>query len=78
MKHVHGDYHPERIDYYAGIIADSDTWITPTLTTTRKILAIFNDLDGELARFEMRYLHPMAVGIWSYLTQNMYLPIAFD
>jgi len=73
MKQAQGDYSSERIDYFAKIIADSDTWITPTLTTSRKILAIFDDLDAELSRIEMRYLHPMAMGIWSYLTENIYL-----
>jgi len=30
-KIAQGDYTQDRIDYYAKIIADSDTWITPTL-----------------------------------------------
>ncbi len=73
MKQAQGDFSPERIDYFAEIIAKSNTWITPTLTTSRKILAIFTDLDGELSCPEMRYLHPMAKGIWSYLIENIYL-----
>ncbi len=73
MKQAHGDYSSARIDYFASIITDSDTWITPTLITSRKILAIFEDLDQELIRPEMNCLHPMAKGIWSYLTENMYL-----
>ena len=75
MKRAQGNYDPQRIDYFAGIIACSDTWITPTLTTSRKILAIFDDLQGELSRPEFRTLHPMALGIWSYLTENIYLKI---
>ena len=73
MKHARGDFAPDRIDYFAEIITKSDTWITPTLTTSRKILAIFDDLEGQLSRPEMRYLHPMAKGIWSYLVDNIYL-----
>ena len=49
MKHAGGDYSEERIDYFAEIIAKSDAWITPTLVTTRAILALFDDPDGELA-----------------------------
>ena len=75
MKHAQGNFDSERIDYFAEIIADSDSWITPTLTTSRKILAIFDDLQGELSRPEINCLHPMARGIWSYLTENIYLKI---
>jgi imidazolonepropionase-like amidohydrolase len=32
-------------------------------------------LDAELTRPEMRHLHPMGRGIWSYLTENIYLKI---
>jgi imidazolonepropionase-like amidohydrolase len=75
MKHAKGDYSSERIDYFANIIAESDTWITPTLIPSNQLLVIFDDLDKELARPEVRYMHPMALGIWSYLTTNMYLPM---
>lgn len=73
MKHAKGNYSQERIDYFAKIIAESDTWITPTLVMKRNLLAIFDDLDSELARPEVRYLHPMALGVWSFLTTNIYL-----
>lgn len=73
MKHAKGNYDQERIDYFADIIADSDTWITPTLIMKKNILAILDDLDRELARPEVRYLHPMALGVWSFLTTNIYL-----
>lgn len=67
MKHTGGDYSGERIDYFAEIITESDTWITPTLVTTRAILALFDDPDRELARPEVRYLAPMDLSIWSFL-----------
>jgi len=74
MKHTRGNYDQERIDYFARIIAESDTWLTPTLITMRNILALFDDLDRQLARPEVRYLqHPMHQGIWSYLIGNIYL-----
>jgi imidazolonepropionase-like amidohydrolase len=73
MKHANGDFNPERVDYFASLVAASDTWITPTLITSRKILAIFDNLAAELSRPEMEFLHPMAQGIWSYLVNNMYL-----
>ena len=73
MKHAQGDYTQERIDYFAKIIADSDTWITPTLVMKRNLLAIFNDVNSELARPEVAYLHPMGMGVWSFLIQNNYM-----
>jgi len=78
MKKAQGNYSSEHIDHFAEIIAKSDTWITPTLVTSRKILAIFNELDRELARPEMSCLHPMAKGIWSYLTENIYLKMTLE
>jgi imidazolonepropionase-like amidohydrolase len=72
-KHAQGDYTQERIDYYAKIIADSDIWITPTLIMKRNLLTIFADVDSELARPEVRYLHPMGQGVWSFLIYNSYM-----
>ena len=46
VKRALGNFDPQQIDYFAGIIASNDTWVTPTLTTSRKILAIFDDLQG--------------------------------
>lgn len=76
MKHAKGNYEQERIDYFANIIAESDTWITPTLITSRQIIAIFDDLEKELGRPEVRYVHPMTLGVWSFLTTNSYLPMS--
>ena len=74
-----GDFSPERIDYFAGIIAASETWVSPTLVTLRQIVAIFDDHEKELARPEMRYAqHPMQQGIWSFFLNNRYLPIPED
>ena len=70
MKHARGDYSEERIAYFAEIIAESDTWITPTLVTTRAILGLFDDPDRELARPEVRYLPPVDLIIWSFLINS--------
>ncbi len=70
MKDAGGDYSEERIDYFAEIIAESDTWITPTPVATRAILGFFDDPDGELAQPEVRYLLPVDLSIWSFLIKR--------
>jgi imidazolonepropionase-like amidohydrolase len=75
MKQAGGDFSPEKIAFYAELIAESNTWITPTLITSRKILAIFDDADAERKRPEARNLNPMLQGIWQFLIENMYLQI---
>lgn len=73
-KHAQGNYDQERIDYFAKIIAESDTWITPTHITIRNLLAVFDDHEKEFTRPEARYFqHPMHQGIWSYVIHNVYL-----
>ena len=75
MKFARSPYTQDQIDDIAKTIADSGVWITPTLTTSRNILAVFEDFDGELARPEARHLHPMDRGIWSFIHTNLYQPI---
>lgn len=75
MKHAKGDYDQERIDYFADIIAESDTWITPTLVISRAIIELFDDPDGPFSQPEARYLHPMDKGIWAFVIGNRYMPI---
>jgi hypothetical protein len=75
MRQAHGDYSTERIEYFAEIITQNGIWITPTLTTSHKILGLFDNLERALSNPDMRYLHPMARGIWSFLIENIYLPI---
>jgi imidazolonepropionase-like amidohydrolase len=78
-KHTHGDYSHEKIDYYAGRIANGGVWMTPTLITTRSILELFNDPNGLRGRPEAVYSqHPMQAGIWSFITNNLYRPIPSD
>lgn len=75
-KHTHGNYSQERIDYYAGRIANGGVWMTPTLVTTRSILELFDDPDGLRGRPEVVYSrHPMQAGIWEFITDILYKPI---
>ena len=78
MKFAQTPYTQDQIEDSARTIAASGTWITPTLTTSRNILAVFEDFDGELARPEVRNLHPMDRGIWSFIYTNLYEPIPQD
>lgn len=75
MKHAHGKHDKEQIEYLARIIAEKGTWITLTLITSRNILAVFDDFEKELRRPEVRYLHPMALGIWTFVNTNLYQKI---
>jgi len=78
MKFAQSPYTQDQIEGIARTIADSGAWITPTLTTSRNILAVLEDFDGELARPEVRYLHPMDRGLWSFIYTNLYQPIPQD
>jgi hypothetical protein len=78
-KHTHGNYSHERIDYYAGRIANGGVYMTPTLVTTRSILELFDDPDGLRGRPESVYSrHPMQAGIWAFITDKLYRPIPTD
>jgi imidazolonepropionase-like amidohydrolase len=75
-KHAHGDYSAERIEYFAGRIADGEVWLTPTLITTRSILEEFSDPNGLFSRPEAVYAnHPMQTDIWSFISKNLYQKI---
>lgn len=67
-----GNYDQERIDYFAKIIAENDTWVTTTLITTRKILELFTDSDKYLSKPEVRFIHPLTLGVMSYLNTTRY------
>lgn len=76
MKHADGDFSQERINQLAKSIAASNTWIIPTLVTSRNIVALFDNLEVELSRPETRYFqHPMQKGFWSFIIRNLYEPI---
>ena len=75
IKLAQSPYTQDQIEDFATTIANSGAWMTPTLTTSRNVLAVLDDFDGELARPEVRYLHPMDRGIWSFINTNLYQPI---
>ncbi len=77
IRFAEENYGKERIDYLADIIAESDTWISPTFISTRNFLALFDDHEKELARPEARYWqHPMQQAYWSFTLNNIYLPMS--
>jgi hypothetical protein len=75
IKLARSPYTQDQIEDFAATIANSGAWMTPTLTTSRNVLAVLDDFDGELARPEVRFLHPMDRGIWSFINTNLYQPI---
>ena len=78
-KHANGDYRPERIDYFADLMAKRGVWMTPTLVTTRSILDLFDDSQKLLARPEVKYFRdPMQTAVWSFMIEKLYLPTPAD
>jgi imidazolonepropionase-like amidohydrolase len=78
-KHTKGDYSPERINYFADIMAKRGVWMTPTLVTTRSILELFDNSERLLARPEIKYFrHPMQTAVWSFMIEKLYLPTPAD
>ncbi len=75
-KHAGGKYDAERIDYFASRMAEKGVWMIPTLVTTRSILGFFADPDSIFAGPKAAYFrHPMQLGVWSFMTTNLYGPI---
>lgn len=74
-KHAHGDYRPERIEYYADLMATKGVWLVPTLVTTRAIMRVHDDVDGLLNEPENAYYqHPLQQAVWSFIVNNLYKP----
>jgi len=70
-----GNYSSANIDRLARAVAGSGTWVTPTLTTSRNVLAVLDDFEAELDRPEVRALHPMSLGVWAAIYERLYRPI---
>jgi imidazolonepropionase-like amidohydrolase len=68
-------YSPEQVDYYSSLIAKSNTWLTSTLIIHRNLNALLKDSASEFSKPGTEYLHPMGLGIWKYIYQNLYKPI---
>ena len=74
-RHANGDYRPERIDYYADIMARRGVWLVPTLVTTRAIMRVHDDLEGLLREPEnVYYQHTLQQAVWSFIANNLYRP----
>ncbi len=76
LKHTHGDYSPERIDYFADLLARRGVWMIPTLVTTHTFIDFFADPQSVYAGPEAVYFaHPLQREMWSFLAKNLYGPI---
>lgn len=75
MKFAKNDYSKEQIEYYAKLVAESDTWVTPTLSTSHSIVSLLADPEKEMSIPESEYMGPMAKGIWSFINTELYQPI---
>lgn len=74
-RHAKGDYRPERIDYYADLVAKRGVWLIPTLVTTRAIMRVHDDFDGLMKEPENAYyLYPLQQAVWSFIANNLYKP----
>jgi imidazolonepropionase-like amidohydrolase len=70
------NYDSERVEYYAGLLAERGTWLIPTLVTTDSFLKLFDDPDGIFARPGTEYFrHPMQRALWRFLVDTLYLSI---
>jgi imidazolonepropionase-like amidohydrolase len=77
-KHA-GTYDAARVEYFAERMAGSGAWLIPTLVTTRSFLDLFDDPDGVHSRPGTEHFrHPMQRGVWSFMVENLYLPIPAD
>ena len=75
-KHAGHEHNAERIDYFAARMAERGVWMIPTLVTTRSILEFFASPDSLFSGPEARYFrHPLQLGVWSFMTANLYGPI---
>ena len=75
MKFAKGNYSEEQIAYYAKLVAESNTWVTPTLSTSNSIVSLLADPEKEMSLPESEYMGPMAKGIWSFMNTTLYQTI---
>lgn len=69
------DYKPETISSMASQLAQGKVWLTPTLITSRNLVNLFEHPDQELSKPGTAQLHPLGMGIWTYIYENLYKPI---
>ncbi|MFN8257841.1 MAG: amidohydrolase family protein [Bacteroidales bacterium] len=68
-------YNPEQVNYYATLLANSDTWVTSALILNKNLNALLADSASQFSKPGTEYLHPMAKDLWAFLYQNIYKPI---
>lgn len=69
------NYDAEQINYYADLVAKTNTWVTSSLILNRNLNALLKDSAYEFSKPGTAYLHPMGWGIWKFVYQNIYKPI---
>lgn len=72
MKFAKSNYSEEQIGYYAKLVAESNTWITPTLSTSHSIVSLLADPEKEMSLPTTEYMGAMAKGIWSFMNDKLY------
>lgn len=72
-KHAEGDYSPERINYFAELMAKHGVWMTPTLVTTHSLIELFDNSNKVPNQPYLKYFrHPMQLGVWSFMIEKLY------
>lgn len=74
MKFAKG-YTPEQIGYFADITANSNVWVTSSLILNKNLNTLLRDSAGQFSKSGIEYLHPMGLGIWTYVYTHIYNPI---
>lgn len=69
------DFSPQQIDYYSSLLANSDTWLTATLVTSRNLIKLLGFPEQELSKPGVGYMHPQGMDLTSYIYENLYAPI---
>lgn len=68
-------YDSGQVAYFSDLLAGSSTWVTSALVLNRNLNDLLQDSAGQFSKPNTEYLHPMAMGIWEYVYQNIYKPI---
>jgi imidazolonepropionase-like amidohydrolase len=69
-------YDAANVDRYSTLLAESGTWLIPTLVTTHNFLDLFEDADGVFNRPGGQYHnHAMQRGAWAFMVDKLYRPI---
>ena len=58
------EHSPEQVRYFAKLIAESNTWVTATLSTSHNLISLLKGNKKEFSKPGTEYLHPMGLRIW--------------